>query len=136
MSREIKFRAWDKNENKIYQDYDMSKYGFAIQNSSSATLNNIILMLGSNNIELMQYTGLKDKNGVEIYEGDIVEYGSDHFPLVKRIVVWNQQYCCYKTSNSKNRTATSPQLTADKVFKTNMRVIGNIYETPELLKQT
>lgn len=60
MSREIKFRAWD-NECKVIREYDELK---------GLTLD----ALDASDFELEQYTGMKDANGKEIYEGDILEY--------------------------------------------------------------
>src|SRR6187397_2936286 len=63
--REFKFRYWDKwNEEMIYSDYDLTKFFERVQE----------LFLGENGVEVMQYTGLKAKNGRDVYEGDLVEY--------------------------------------------------------------
>ncbi len=69
MSRKIKFRAWDK-ENKEMFDLDIG--GVDFQNFN---LNEYIKELQEDTI-LMQFIGLKDKNGKEIYEGDIVRYAA------------------------------------------------------------
>ena len=61
--REIKFRAWDNKQNKMRNDGFSIYYDGSIQFADS---------IESKDFILMQYTGLKDKNGKEIYEGDIL----------------------------------------------------------------
>ena len=95
--REIKFRAWDGNNNKMVVLAEC-----------------VELDVG---IHLMQYTGLKDKNGREIYEGDIVSISN--YPS---IIKWSLEKTGYW------QLATYAE---DEV-----KVIGNIYENPELLKES
>ena len=82
--REIKFRVWDNDSKKIYNQDDFI-----------LTFDNVgedIYLKGNNEIipfyryKLMQYTGLEDKNGQEIYEGDILDYGT----YGKFEVVWHR----------------------------------------------
>lgn len=115
MIREIKFRAWLKEAKMMVE---VTKIDFANQQLYFAFHSGDI-----KNTELMQYTGLKDKNGLEIYEGDIrvdiINFSSGPARSVPKPVKWD------KRGNRWNFT----QNDAEKC-----EIIGNIYENPELLK--
>ena len=70
MNREIKFRAWDNLENRMYENVQFGIY----QDPDEIISFGDILSLAR--FEIMQYTGLKDKNGKEIYEGHILHKDS------------------------------------------------------------
>ena len=110
MNREIKFRAWDK-ENKRFEYWGYDVLGKGIFTSPSSPL-----------FESTQYTGLKDSKGLtEIYEGDIVVEGSEE---VSSAVEWiDGQFIIYD----------SFFLTTDEAK--DLKVIGNIYENKELLEE-
>jgi uncharacterized phage protein (TIGR01671 family) len=113
--REIKFREFYKKENIMYRDIDIS---------------NECLSIHDDNVVIMQYTGLKDKNGVEIYEGDIVKTTSSE--LTGR---WKHKV--YKIEFKEiNCIANAKYMGFDFQFNVDeIEVIGNIYENPELLEK-
>lgn len=140
--RELKFRAWDKVEKKMLFDADP----FALHVSGS---NEPLLAKTHKNEDCIfeQYTGLKDKNGKEIYEGDIVEASIDgawatgknsvSFGKVKwkLEVIYNdiRFMDVFKVIGSKNAPDRIYYLFDKELSE--LEVIGNIHENPELLEQ-
>ena len=79
--------------------------------------------------ELMQYTGLKDKNGVDIYEGDLL--GGQLFFIGE--VLYENGACIFQ---DRIGTYIDPERHARRNDFENFEIIGNIYENPELLEET
>lgn len=126
--REIKFRAWHKKGNvmsdvgsMIGLDVEDIKHRFKYV-AARHPVGEDSYTWQWNNIVLMQYTGLKDKNGREIYEGDIVK---DHDGKHIYKVVYNMWGFELQTPQG-HRVGQLPTAW--------LEIIGNIYENPELLK--
>lgn len=125
--REIKFRAWSKLLNKMLSHEDLNK---TLKDLTKIEyIAGIFLPLNSD-VEVMQYTGLKDSNGNEIYEGDIVKI-EDYFgeDIIGR-VIYDETTAGYVFHKGNERNYF--QMTLDLEGYVHY-VIGNIYENPELL---
>ncbi len=120
--KEIKFRAWVWNKEMENIDYihNGKPKWFDIESGDLSSYNDDAV--------LMQFTGLKDKNGIEIFEGDIVKVYWDDTGEVEAIdsVLWNDN----GHWEWNGRVCPKLAFTEDKTVA---EVIGNIYETPEKL---
>ena len=118
------FRAWDKLNNEMYV---VEQINFDCGEFESIGYG-ITFLRGADKIELMQSTGLKDKNGEEIFEGDIVDYKGR-----KAVIKWHGSYASFIyrfVDELKERVSEwHPLFLAYYHFE----VIGNIYENKELL---
>ena len=141
MNREIKFRAWDKEENKMINNVVpffnsdgtleclVFGYSFGGYEFIEVELDKYQHIFTDPEFDkryvLMQFTGLEDKNGIEIYEGDIVECFNDGLSEV-----------LFRKGSFGTLTYTSRGIdfyTFNEVYGA-CEIIGNIYENPELLE--
>lgn len=128
--REIKFRAWHKKRKKIYTVLELrlegqdDEGGFAKLNSPD----NQLCFTPIKRVALMQYVGLKDINGKEIFEDDILL--TSHTPNVR--VYWDD--LDGRWAGEYINSSTQPCCINDSVKYTS-EVIGNVHENPELLKR-
>lgn len=117
--REIKFRAWDYKIDAMRSWEDIR---------ANWTLH---ILDGDSNTEIMQFTGLHDKKGNEIYEGDFVNYGeyTDNHKPCNHEVVWDERHAQFGTRPIRKL----PGDRSPYPMNTYGDIIGNIYQNPELL---
>jgi len=117
-NREIKFRAWDKENKRFWSQEEMTEIGGFYYTYGVGP---------DDEFELMQYTGLKDKNGKEIYEGDIVKCLHPKL-LYQTNPEYNEVLHEIKWSTKEGRWTDG-----HSNFGSGGEIIGNIYENKDLL---
>lgn len=122
--REIKFKLWDKRRGKWLSDYSISSYDKVLDLYEE-------LDCKREDSILVQYTGLKDKNVKEIYEGDVLNNG--HY---KTQVYWNEHTGVWSHRSTNVDDALYIYIASNTTFAQELlfEIIGNIYENPELIK--
>lgn len=126
--RIIKFRVYDKTVGVMHYDIDAIKFSDRGINQIDTLTDNILYP--QKEAELMQFTGLLDKNGKEIYEGDIVKFKRNiglgtSKPITTGRVSYNPDYAQFEFAG----------YIIEPTIRETIEVIGNIYENPELIKK-
>lgn len=128
MKREIKFRAWNKKD-KVMVDVAAMNFGPSGCWSLIEDAYDAELQL-ADSYELMQYTGLKDKNGREIYEGDIVRTGEDNIgdpdTMIGQVIMREGSWLI-ENEKKQEEIGLFSEITSREV-------IGNIFEDNQLLE--
>ena len=122
--KQIKFRAWDTERNEWIKGF------FIDADDGSITYNCVNDSIYGDNYILEQFTGLHDTTGKEIYEGDVVQCVNGHVGAV----IWEEHDCCFNIIDYYNCSDEYPTMAfiEGQPFK----VIGNIHESPELIKES
>ena len=129
MTREIKFRAWDYNAKVMREVWEISYKAW----DGDGDLNKIVV-LGDDGTEslawgeLLQFTGLSDVNGKEIYEGDIVK---DWMGDVGQ-VIWFNEYVSFAIDVDGSHSKLHSPSPHNQAYKP--EILGNIFENSELVK--
>ena len=132
--REIKFRTWDK----VLGICQVTGIDFRVDVAwVSKDGRKTTYTLNIENANLMQYTGLKDKKGKKIYEGDIVDFGTWKKDGERAVVEHNNDLACFIYQFFSKYGGEGMGIIGEypyRPLRKKMKVIGNIYENPELLE--
>lgn len=143
MNREIKFRVWDKYEKQMYpiSSIDYNIFSQEIRIIAVGHKNGMCTAYNKNHnsekcditaLELMQYTGLHDKNGKEIYEGDIIEWTTLSGKKYRFSVEYSNKYAQYIITNTGDVENEAEPLGDYE----NIEVIGNVFENGDILNDS
>ena len=123
MNREIKFRGQQINKKKWIHGYLYREKGLYLICENIRYAEKELILLDT----VGQFTGLHDKNGKEIYEGDIVKYRDSRGQHIEKVIF--DKGCFYAGMHWGSSTRVAPKLINTRISE----VIGNIYDNSELL---
>lgn len=126
----LRFRAWLKKKQEMDNEIDHISW---LEDELYCIGDGITYMVSAEDLVLMQSTGLKDKNGKEIFEGDVLEIEDEGEVLGNAKLTWdNEQAVFMIEAVSVDDIAPFHEILSDESYS--YRVVGNVYENPELLE--
>ena len=133
--RTLKFRAWDTANKRWATESDFKEVGlfvnYYIDGSGKFELQADVNECGYGRFEIVEFAGLKDRNGKEIYEGDILYCSED--PGSTHLIKWFEEMGRWNYDRIEDGEDMHCHYDM-KDFLLECKIIGNIYENPELLK--
>ena len=126
-----KFRAWTEEGEVMYYDVYPFKDDTLLLSYDEIAFDEV----SASDFILMQSTGLKDKNDKEIYEGDVVKFPEFNGDIYITPVVWDKSCACFGLSFGGKYPLSFDYLEEFYTELKDIEVIGDIYETPELLEE-
>lgn len=151
-NREIKFMAWHKEDEIMYDVESLIYNNGELFGVTLSSMNHEIVgwvdedapkVFFIDAIELIQYTGLEDRNGVEIYIGDILVPNDGDVKRCEKFIVALGEYNCKNYGNIGNgfylkhfiHSGDITMLHSSKLRELDLKVIGNIHDNPDLLSK-
>lgn len=126
--REVEYRAWDKELKRMCNVVQLGRKDIIVESDEEDEISGY---LSRDRFILLQYTGLKDKNGKKIYESDIVK---NEFYEFKGEVIYRSSECCYYIKSIENGIDNPTFFSLGGFNSKLISKLGNVYDNPELLE--
>lgn len=127
----LRFRAWLKKKQEMDHEIDHISW---LEDELYCIGDGITYMVSAEDLVLMQSTGLKDKNGKEIFDGDVFEIEDEGEVLGNVKLTWDKERAVFMIEGiSVDVIVPFHEIVSDEDYS--YRVVGNIYENPELLEE-